>query len=213
MKINRDIHYYDSTDRKLKKNISSKVAILFSALVFSVIIISSLASPEFKRMKLIKLEKEMIDNNLELKRDMIGRIAKFNKTNKDLDEDDLKKIYNLLPDNSSLNKQMAGINKFATSGGNEILIKNFSTSKAKTPALNKSQNSEGIPDLKEVYFNLSLSGSFREFASFFDSIEKNIPLINVESLNIMREETEDEKNKGGGGNTLDCKVMFSLYHL
>ena len=126
MDVNSNIHYYDSASRKLEKNISNKVAILFSMLILSVVVIFFLASPEFERMKLIKLEKEIVSDNLELKKDMINRIAKFNKTNKGLDDDDLKKIYNLLPDDSSLNKQMASIDKFATSGGNGILIKNLS---------------------------------------------------------------------------------------
>ena len=215
MEINSDIHYYDSANRKLKKSISGKIAILFSALVLSVAIIFFLVSPEFKGMKLIKLEKEIVNDNLELKKDMIDRIAKFNKTNKDLDDDDLEKIYNLLPDDSNLNKQMASINKFATSGGNGILIKDFSASEVKSPVFNKSQDSEDIPDLKEDHFNLSLSGSFEEFMSFFNSIEKNIPLIDIENLDITRGKIKDEEGEGESGrkNMLDCEVVFSLYHL
>ncbi len=215
MEINNDIHYYDSASRKLEKSISSKVAILFSALILSVVIIFFLVSPEFERMKLIKLEKEIVSDNLKLKNDLIVRITKFNKTNKNLDDDDLKKIYNLLPDDSNLNKQMASINKFATSGGNGILIKEFSASEAKSSASNKSQDNEDIPDLKEAHFDLSLSGSFEEFMSFFNSVEKNIPLMDVESLNIRREKIRDEENKeeSRGKNMLDCEVVFSLYHL
>ena len=215
METNSDIHYYDSTDRKLKKSISSKIAILFSALIFSAIAVFLLVSPEFERMKLIKLEKEIVSDNLELKKDMIDRIARFNKTNKGLDDDDLEKIYNLLPDDSNLNRQMASINKFATSGGNGILIKGFSASEAKNLVSNKSQNNKDVSDLKEAHFDLSLSGSFEEFMSFFDSIEKNIPLIDVESLNITREKIKDEENEeeSGGKNMLDCEVVFSLYHL
>ncbi len=215
MEINSDIHYYDSTNRKLEKNISSKMAILFSALILSMVIIFFLASPEFERMKLIKLEKEMVNDNLKLKNNLIDRIAKFNKTNKNLDDDDLKKIYNLLPDDSSLNKQMASVNKFATSGGNGILIKDFSASEAKSSASNKSRNKGDVSDFKETHFDLSLSGSFEEFMSFFDSVEKNIPLMDIESLNIVREKTKDEESEeeSGGKNMLDCEVVFSLYHL
>lgn len=215
MEINSDIHYYDSANRKLKKSVSSKIAILFSVFVLSIIVIFFLVSPEFERMKLIKLEKEMVSDNLELKKDMIDRIAKFNKTNKDLDDDDLKKIYNLLPDDSNLNKQMASISKFAASGGNGILIKSFSASEAKSSASNKLTDSEDVPDLKEAHFDLSLSGSFKEFMSFFDSIEKNIPLIGIESLNITRERTNNKgsEEESGGKNMLDCEVVFSLYHL
>ena len=210
MEINNDIHYYDSANRKLKKSISGKIAILFSALILSVVIIFFLVSSEFERMKLIKLEKETVNDNLELKKDIIDKIAKFNKTNKDLDDDDLEKIYNLLPDDSNLNKQMASISKFATSGGNGILIKEFSASEAKSSAPNKD-----IPDFKEANLNFSLSGSFEEFMSFFNSIEKNIPLIDIESLNITREKNKDEEDEGKSGkkNMLDCEVVFSLYHL
>ena len=95
------------------------------------------------------------------------------------------------------------------------MIKGFSSREAKSLVSNKSRNNEDTPDLKEAHFDFSLSGSFEEFMSFFDSIEKNIPLIDVESLNITREKTKDEENEeeSGGKNMLDCEVVFSLYHL
>ncbi|MEA1937170.1 MAG: hypothetical protein U9N04_03605 [Patescibacteria group bacterium] len=215
MEINNDIHYYDSANKKLKKNASSKMAILLSALVLSVAIVFFLVSPEFRQMKLIKLEQEMVSDNLELKKDLIDRIAKFNKTNKGLDDDDLKKIYNLLPEDGDFNKQMASINKFATFGGNRILIKSFSANEAESPVLNKTQNREDTPDFKETHLDFSFSGNFEDFMSLFDSVEKNIPLIDIKSLNITRENIENMEGEEENirENILNCEVVFSLYHL
>lgn len=210
MKTDNDIHYYDYNYRKSKNSILNKIVILFLSLVFSVAVIFILVSPEFKRMKLMKLEKETITGNLKLKRNMINRIVKFNKTNKDLDDNDLKKIYNLLPDDDNFIRQIASINKFAVSGGNGILIKEFSASKAKSSVSNKLQNGKNVPDFKETSLNFSFSGSFMEFMSFFDHIEKNIPLIDVESLNITKEKA---KNENESKNMLNCKVMFLLHYL
>ena len=210
MKTDNDIHYYDSADRKSKKNISNKIAILFSALAFSVVIMFFLVSPEFEQMKLIKLEKEMAGDNLELKADMINRIAKFNKTNKDLDDDDLKKIYNLLPDDNELNRQMASVSEFAMRNG--ILIKEFSASETKNSAPGKSRDGKDIPEFKEACFDFSFSGSFVKFMSFFSSIESNIPLVDVKSLDIVKEKSEGNE-ENNNENMLNCEVAFSLYHL
>ena len=215
MKIDNDIHYYDSVERKSKKSILNKIAILFSSLVFSAVIIFFLVSPEFEQKRLIELEKEVISDNLELKKDMIDRIAKFNKTNKDLDDNDLKKIYNLLPDDNSLNEQMASVSSLAVK--NRILIKEFSANENKSSTLNKSRDDEDIPEFKEAYFDFSFSGNFVKFMSFFDSIENNIPLIDIKSLDITKERGEENKEeesvKSKNENALNCKITFSLYHL
>ncbi len=218
MRIDSDIHYYDSVDRKSKKSVSNKIAILFSSLVFSVTIIFFLVSPEFEQKRLIELKKEVISNNLELKLDMINRIAKFNKTNKDLDDDDLKKIYNLLPDDNSLNKQMASVSNLAVK--NRILIKEFSMSESKSSALNKSRDDKNIPEFEKTCFDFSFSGNFVKFMSFFNSIENNIPLIDIKSLDLIKEkeeknkeeDKEKESRKKKSENMLNCEVTFSLYH-
>lgn len=213
MKIDNDIHYYDSVDRKSKKSISNKIAILFSSLAFSATIMFFLVSPEFEQKKLIELEKGVVSDNLEFKKNMINRIAKFNKTNKDLNDDDLKKIYNLLPDDSSLNEQIASVSNLAAR--NRILIKDFSMSKSKSSMPNKSRDNEDVPEFKEACFDFSFSGDFVKFMSFFNSIENNIPLIDIESLDIAKEKGKENKEEESkkNENMLNCEVTFSLYHL
>lgn len=215
MKIDSDIHYYDSADRKSKKDISNKIAILFSSLAFSATIMFFLVSPEFEQKRLMELEKEVVSTNLELKVDIIDRIAKFNKTNKDLDDDDLKKIYNLLPDDDSLNEQMASVSNFAIR--NRISIKDFSMNKSKSSAPNKLRDNEDVPEFKETCFDFSFSGNFVKFMSFFNSIESNIPLIDIKSLDLIKEKEEEnreeESRKNKNENMLNCEVTFSLYHL
>lgn len=237
MEINSDIHYYDSAKRKSKKSISNKIAILVSSLIFSMVVIFLLVSPEFERMKLIELEREVIDGNLKLKNDMIDRVVEFNKTNKDLDDNDLKKIYNLLPENNDFDRQVASISKFAISGGSGISITGFSVSRVKESSSSKSQDDKEGLDLKRIHLDFSLSGDFGELVSLLDSVEENIPLIDVESMSIIREkvkeedmgkyeieieiegegesegENEESKKKSERKNVLNCEIVFLLHHL
>jgi|GEM_PF-5612643 len=209
MNIDKDIHYYDYADRKLERSVSNKIALLFLSLILSLIIIFTLVSSEYKQMKLMKLEEEIMEDNLKLRENMISRIASFNKTNKDLDDEDLEKIYNLLPDDDNFEGHLANINNFAIS--NRILIKEFSVNSDKGAKPNEPQKNESVSNLKKFQINFSLSGNFLDFMSFLDSVEKNIPLVDLKSLNITKVKTK--KDESGDETALNYEVTFLFYYL
>jgi len=209
MDTDKDIHYYDYADRKSERSVSNKIALLFLSLILSLIIIFTLVSSEYKQMKLMKLEEEIMKDNLKLRENMIDRIASFNKTNKDLDDEDLEKIYNLLPDNDNFEGHLANINNFAIS--NRILIKEFSISGDKGVKPNEPQKNERVSNLKKFQINFSLSGNFLDFMSFLDSVEKNIPLVDLKSLDIAKVKTK--KDESGDETALNYEVTFLFYYL
>jgi Tfp pilus assembly protein PilO len=59
--------------------------------------------------------------------------------------------------------------------------------------------------LKERHFNLSLSGDLANFESFLSTLEKTIPLIEVENFSFSSSEGE------GGGETVDFSLGIKTY--
>ena len=164
--------------------------------------------PQYEQTKIKEMEIELIRKTLESKRDIFIKIASFNRTYKDVSEIEINKMYDLLPDNNNFEEHLANIDKLAKRNG--ILVKNISFSEHKKQG--------GLPvdksDLEIAEISFSTESSFPNFMSFLDSLEKNIPLVNIDGISITKKDESSDKSEGAIiDNNIEAETRLLFYHL
>lgn len=195
-----------------KKIISDKMVLLFLSLFFSALIMFIFLVPQYEQMKIKEMEIELAKETLESKRDIVIKLASFNRTYKDINETEINKMYNLLPDNNNFEEHLASIDKIARING--ILIKDISFSehqKQKKQSANIDENS-----LKIANISLSVKSDFPNFISFLNSLEKSIPTVNIKDISIVKNKAENKDNNLENvkiDENIGAEIELSFYHL
>ena len=154
---------------------------LFVSLTVSLIIFFVFSFPEYKKMKTMELEIGLIKDNINSRESTVKKIKDFNEKYKDVKTKDVDKISSLLSDRNNFEEHLANINNSAKANG--ILIDDFLVA----------DFTESDSVFKTVKVNFSAKGAFSNFILFLDSLEKNIPLVDLNELKIEKNETEDRK--------------------
>lgn len=193
-------------------NSSGKIPIeaelLILSFVFSLILVFVLVVPEYKQMKIAEERVKLIQENIESKNSVLEKVKDYNEKNKTIREMDLEKFNSLLSERNNVEKYIMDISKIANTSGSRVIVRGFSISNpraVKLPAENSSL------DLQAVAISFSASGDFDNFMSFLDSIEKNVPLMELNSLNIRKIESEDlteSKIENEEDGEVDAKIIF-----
>ena len=133
---------------------------------------------------------------------------------------DLEKFNSLLSEGNNTEEYIVNINKAANTSGSRVSIKNFSIGDPMPVKLSVENSSL---DLQEAKISFSVLGDFYNFMSFLDSIEKNVPLMELSSLNIRKIESEDltgskiENEEGGEADAeiifVEAEITLSFYYL
>ncbi len=186
--------------------ISREITMLVLFFFLSVTAVSFFIAPQYKQMKLIKMEMEMKEKNLKLKQDVIGEIENFNKAYRGLNDKDLVKFYNLLPKKDNVEEQIANINKLA---GLSLTIDEIGVK-----ALEEADAKEGKKDedIGASLLTYSARGAFSDFMRFLDALENSIPLANLSELKMEKGKRKKEEN-AAEDNVLDYDVSFLFYYL
>lgn len=194
--------------RNKEKIVSDKMILLFFSLLFSITIMFIFLIPQYEQTRIKEMETELIRKTLESKRDIFIKIASFDRTYKDMSETEINKMYDLLPDNNNFEEHLANIDKLAKRNG--ILIKNISFSEHEKQGgltVNKS-------NLETAEISFSAESSFPNFMSFLSSLEKNIPLVNINRISITKKNESRDKSEGVIiDNNIETETRLLFYYL
>lgn len=225
MEADKNFDKYGNSSRK----IPIETELLFLSFVFSLILVFVYVVPEYRKMKIAEKQIELVQENIELKNSVLEKVKDYNEENKTIREMDSEKFNSLLSEKNNVEKYIADINRIVNTSGSRVSIREFSISdpmSVKLPIENSSL------DLQTVDISFSVLGDFDNFMSFLDSIEKNVPLMELGSLNIRKIESkslteikiENDKEEGGeeGGEVaeegvetifVEASVVLSFYYL
>lgn len=174
---------------KLSGKTSIKTEFLLTALVFSLIIIYILVAPQYKQAKIVKEQIRLNQESVKLKENALMKIKSYNRINQKIEEKDLEKFQNLLQEKNNFESYLANINKIANTSESRVSLGDFSTDKPKPADFPKEEN---ISDLQTVKISFTVKGSFDNFMSFLDSLERIVPLAELNSLNLRNITEKDE---------------------
>jgi len=193
MKDDRKLENYKIAKIKSSQKIISKEVIFLAvSLAVSLAVFFVFLLPEYKKMETVKFEKDLIKDNLKSREKTADKIEDFNKKYKDVEKKDLDKINNLLSDRNNFEEHLSYIDNFAKTNG--ILINDFTvTETSESDSDSESNNISNDILFEMVEINFSAKGTFSNLVSFLDSLEKNIPLVNLKKLNIKKNETEGKE--------------------
>ena len=204
MRIDEDI----AMERNREKIVSGKMILLFFSLLFSVTIMFVFLVPQFEQTKIKEMEIELTNKTLESKRDTFIKIDSFNRTYKDISKTEINKMYDLLPDDNNFEEHLANIDKMAKRSG--ISIQNISFPERKTQA----GSTVNKDNFKIAEISFSTKSNFLNFMSFLSSLEKNIPITNIESISIIKkDENDDDSEDVMIDNNIETKTKLLFYHL
>ena len=201
----------------LNKGVPIEIKLPLLSLVVSLAIIFVFAVPKYKEAKMAEIQVGLMEKNIELKEDVVKKIISYNEINKDLKDEDIEKFSKLLPKENNIEEYVANVGNLAII--NNIVIDNFSVQKS-----NKSTEiviGGKTLDLNVVNVGFSSHGSFVDSMFFLDYLEKSIPLVNINNLEINREEKDKndensendrEDKKADEDVYVESKISFSFYY-
>lgn len=199
----------------LNNEIPIEIKLPVLSLIVSLAIILIFAIPKYKEVKMAEIQVGLMEKNIEMKEDVVKKIINYNEINKDLKDEDIEKFVKLLPKENNIEEHLANIGNLAIV--NRIVVDDFSVHKSnKSAKMVVGGKSVG---LKEINAEFSSSGSFADTMSFIDCLERSIPLININNLEINKKEKdkkdkEDEEDEKTDENVrMESNVSFSFYYL
>lgn len=216
MEANKNFNKYGNSNGK----IPIETELLLLSFVFSLILVFVFVVPKYRQMEISKEQIKLIQENIESKNSVLEKVKDYNEKNKTIREVDLKKFNSLLSERNNVEKYIADINKMANTSGSRVNIGKFSIS---NPRFVKSPVRNSSLDLRATDVSFSVLGDFDNLMSFLDSIEKNVPLMELSSLNIRKTKRENlteskiENKEGGKADAeivfVEAAVVLSFYYL
>ncbi|MCK4891188.1 MAG: hypothetical protein KAS78_00830 [Candidatus Pacebacteria bacterium] len=216
MKDNKNFNEYENSSSKI--SIETKLVLL--SFVFSLILLFVFVVPKYRQVKILEEQIKLIQENIESKNRVLEQVKDYNQKNKTIREMDLEKFSSLFLEKNNIEKYIADINRIAKSSGSRVNVGKFLISDPKSVKL----PIENISlDLQSTDISFSVLGDFDNFMSFLDSIEKNVPLMELSSLNIIKIENKDlteskiEHEEDGEADAktifVEANVILSFYYL
>ena len=160
-----------------QKTVSKGIVFLFVSLAISLIIFFVFSFPEYKKMKIMEFEIGLIKDNLISRENTNQKIKSFNEKYKNIKTKDIDKVRSLMSDQNNFEEHLANINNSAKANG--ILIDDFSITELANPD----------SKFKIIEVDFFAKGAFSNFYLFLDSLEKNIPLLDLKKLKIEKNKT------------------------
>ena len=186
-----------------KKIVSDKMVLLLLSLFFSALIMFLFLIPQYEQMKINNMEIELTNETLTSKGDIVIKLASFNRTYKDINETEINKMYNLLPDSNNFEEHLANIDKLAKING--ILITDISFLEHKEQKKQSADTNKN--NLKTADISFSIESDFPSFMSFLYSLEKSIPTVDIKDMSIAK------NKKGDKDENIGAEIELSFYHL
>lgn len=170
--------------------------IVIGALIFGFIgCVVFLDIPMLQNISDIKKTTETQQKLLEEKRDFIQTVKKLAEKY-DGNEDIFKKLDSILPDDQDTPNLIVQLEALA--GGNGMILNDF--------LISETEKTEKVPDYKTVSISLKLNGSYEAFKNFLVTVENNMRLIDINSVNFQTQ-AESENNS-----SFDFDVILKTYY-
>ena len=189
-----------------KKKIPKEFAFLFFSMIASCVIIYSFADPLYKDAKIKKLETGVKKNNIESRELLLSRVIKAEISDEDkISVENIEKIKSLASNRDNYEEYLVNIVEIAT--GRNILIKDLAVSDYKKVSAKSKANG----NFNSSVISFSASGGFSNFINFLEDIERNIPLMQVESVEIGKEGSENDSIASSSMLSFSVKINFFHY--
>ncbi len=207
------------TVRSGSKIVSNNVIFSIASLVFSLILFFVLILPGYKEMKLIEVEGNLKNASLQDKKSTLDEILRFNKEAVKITDIEKGKINMFLPEENVVDYDLANIDNL--SSFNKLRLEKVVIS----DKIEKNVIQGGDVEKKELVLNdkelkknkitFSVSGSYKNIVSFAKSLEKSIPLIELNSIKIKTKENNNNEKKeaSSGEKVLEAEMSFTMYYL
>lgn len=163
-----------------KSAFSKRMMFLFMSLIFASVALFFLALPEYKKMQIMRMEIDLKEKNINLKKDVIGKVVNFNKSSEDLKDSDLDKVNDLMPYKSKAEEYVANIDNLVKI--NRLLMEKIEVAPDNSKNVLEDENSP-----KKNNVTIVINGDFVSFMSFLRSFERSIPLADINRLIIDKD--------------------------
>jgi len=173
-------------------------------------------APEYKESKLKKIETALIGKNIESKDLLYARIVK-NEDNLIEDETYKKNV-------AKFDQMISGKNNFEDylvnlvelSKNRNLIVGNFSISEVKPKKSNNKkvvQTDSNKANVTTGTISFEATGGYYSLYEYLIDIEKNIPLLNVDSVTVSAgKATAGEQTQNDAGSILNYSIKLSYYH-
>lgn len=189
-----------------KKKIPKEFAFLFFSMIVSCLIIYSFVAPIHEDSKIKKLEIGVKKNNIESRELLLSRVMKAEISDEDnVSIENIEKIKSLASNRDNYEEYLVNIVEIA--GGSSILIKNLAVSNYEKVSAKSKVNG----NFNSSVISFSASGRFFNFINFLEDIERNIPLMQVESVGIGKEGNKDDSMASSSMLSFSVKINFFHY--
>ena len=195
---------------KRNNNIYIELKVLIVSFLLSLIILFFIAKPIYVEMKTNKDQIGLIQKNITLKNVALASLEDFKNENKNIRNEELIKVKSLLQEEDRVELYIANINKISQLNDSDMEIISLLIGEAGRA----SPDREGA--LIKATISLSLMGEYDKLIVFLGKIEKLIPLVNLESVEIERSDlinnevsdytSLDEKND------ITVNIVLSYYY-
>ncbi len=183
-------------DTKPSLKFSSEIIMLFAAFLVSCAIMFYGAAPIHRETKIIKFSNEIKIKDIKIGEALLSKIAIINNENKGINNEEVKKVGELIPNRDNYEDYLTHIVGLANN--KNIKINSFSISEGEG---SKEENGA----LNKMSIDISASGFFLNFMSFTRDIESGIPFICERSISISKSESDDSES-------LDYEMNIEFYY-
>ncbi len=194
--------------------------IFIIAFVVACVAAAYVVAPKYKEIKLKKIEVMLTEKNIESKKLLYSRIVRSagDSMDDEMYNDNMKKINQMASDRNNYEDYV--MNLVELSKSRNLIVGDFSIAglnKESGNNTNKNPGKEKIVSGKKADFiteNISFTavGGYYGFYEFLKDIEKNIPLLNIDSIEIGAEKEGNEKTQSESEIILTYSVKLSYYH-
>ncbi|OHB17010.1 MAG: hypothetical protein A2913_01290 [Parcubacteria group bacterium RIFCSPLOWO2_01_FULL_40_65] len=165
---------------------------LFSIIISSsVLIFFLLVLPIFDKTRMLKGAIEQREIMLAELQSISNRVKELS-SGIETNENNISKLDQLLPKQKEVSEILISIESITSASG--LLLSEISLSESIGEGVNK------------INVNLKLSGNFDSLMTFFDLLEKNVRLIEVNNIDIASEAI-------GGSSTINYNIRFEASYL
>lgn len=168
-----------------KEEFPKEFVFLFLSMVISCLIVYFLSAPLYTELKIKKLEIAIKDDNIDLRDALVVLVKKIEV--KKNEKNNIEKIKNLVSTRDNYEEYLLNIIEIANS-------KNIIISDLKVGGIEEKNVKK---DDVEIYnignISFSASGGYSNFINFLKNLEKNIPLLQVNSIEIENEGMGDDQ--------------------
>ena len=197
---------YEEEITQQKRKIPKEFAFLFFSMIISCVVIYVFAAPLYEDSKIKKLEIGVKENNIESRELLLSRVMKIEISDEDkVSVENIEKIKSLVSNRDNYEEYLVNIVEIASDRNiliNDLKISDYKKVSAKNKA-NGGFNSNVI--------NFSASGGFFNFINFLEDIERNIPLMQLESVEIGEKESENSSIASNSILNFSVKINFFNY--